>query len=353
MFKLRTLFIVGAGASCEFGLPPGSGLAKLIAQKVDISSKRYRSYEEEDDGYGNGDPDIALAMQRLAPHNIDPLIAAANVIRDGVQMSSSIDDFLDVHGDNETIKTIGKIAIVKSILEAERGSKLFFDRSNIYNRMKVSDFEDSWLIKFVRMLGRNVAKKDREYIFQNVSFISFNYDRCIEHCLYHALQQLYSISAMEAGEILKTLTVLHPYGKVGELKTDAQPGIEFGGEHHALSANYIGLSNDIKTYTEQVDDEPELAALHDQMRRAEKIVFLGFAYHDQNMKLLRPDSGINGKRVYGTAYGMSHGDVDVVRAQILNFFMDSDRLNMKDFIDIRNDLTCAGLFDQYTRSLPD
>jgi hypothetical protein len=70
------------------------------------------------------------------------------------------------------------------------------------------------------------------------------------------------------------------------------------------------------------------------------------------MKLLKPESGLPEKKVYGTAHGMSRSDVNIVRNQILRFFRDADRLNMKEFIDIRNDLKCADLFDQYSRSLP-
>jgi hypothetical protein len=37
MFKSKTLFVVGAGASCEVGLPTGEKLKGLIAQKVNIA----------------------------------------------------------------------------------------------------------------------------------------------------------------------------------------------------------------------------------------------------------------------------------------------------------------------------
>jgi hypothetical protein len=39
MFKRRTLFVVGAGASYEFGLPLGPALAATIAKKADIKSR--------------------------------------------------------------------------------------------------------------------------------------------------------------------------------------------------------------------------------------------------------------------------------------------------------------------------
>ena len=36
MFHRKTLFILGAGASAEIGLPVGGGLASVIASKMDV-----------------------------------------------------------------------------------------------------------------------------------------------------------------------------------------------------------------------------------------------------------------------------------------------------------------------------
>jgi len=37
MFKSKTLFVVGAGASQEAGLPTGTELKSIIAEKLDIT----------------------------------------------------------------------------------------------------------------------------------------------------------------------------------------------------------------------------------------------------------------------------------------------------------------------------
>jgi hypothetical protein len=49
---------------------------------------------------------------------------AAWLIRDGIILANSIDDFLDVHQHDEEVVRYGKAAIVKCILEAERSSKI-------------------------------------------------------------------------------------------------------------------------------------------------------------------------------------------------------------------------------------
>jgi hypothetical protein len=204
------------------------------------------------------------------------------------------------------------------------------------------------------MLGRGVPKEEIEDIFENVAFIVFNYDRCIEHCLLHALQQLYSLPEKAAADVLGKLTIVHPYGMVGYLKTEiAQAGVSFGGEARALSEDYYALSGRIKTYTEQVSDPDELKPIHDEVIKAERIVFLGFAFHDQNLALIKPRASIKRKDIYATAFGMSESDVDVVKAQLLNFFEGEEREIMDNgHIIIRRDLKCSDMFDQYTKSFP-
>jgi hypothetical protein len=53
------------------------------------------------------------------------------------------DDFLDIHQKNKFANMAGKAAIVRAILEAERASKLFYDRSNANNKLDMGRVEDT------------------------------------------------------------------------------------------------------------------------------------------------------------------------------------------------------------------
>lgn len=348
MFKKRTLFIVGAGASKEFRLPLGTDLASAIARKTDFKSRRY------DDGSHTGDPYILNAFARREQNKVNEFIQAGYRIRDGVQLSHSIDDFLDIYASDPFVNRAGKMAIVRAVLEAEASSTLHFDMSNIYNKIKVSQFEDTWLVKFMRTLVRGVAKENASTVFDNVSFIVFNYDRCIEHLLFYGLQQVFSFSREQAADILSHLEIIHPYGQVADLRTSIDSkGVQYGGEGDPQLVDYYVLSDEIKTYTEKVDDDKELAPIHREVERAERMVFLGFGFHDQNLALIKPKAPIKRRDIYATAYGMSASDVNVVRSQLLDFFVGNERAMMDTGrIQIRNDLTCAALFDQYSKSLP-
>ena len=121
MFKQKTVFVVGAGASAEYKLPVGSELAGIISKKLDVNYDRYAQEPK------SGDIELWQQLHYAHQDDVDKYQQAALLIRDGVLLSSSIDDFLDVHNENERAIHVGKATIVRSILEAERRSSLFYD----------------------------------------------------------------------------------------------------------------------------------------------------------------------------------------------------------------------------------
>jgi hypothetical protein len=332
MFNRRTLFVCGAGTSFEAGLPLGVGLAKSIAAKMDV---RFRGGQQE----GGGDFDLYGDMKQALPNTQNDHIKAAWVIRDGLGFAQSIDDFLDQHRSNAHVNTYGKAAIVKTVLEAERESNLYF------NPFKDEQFSgdritDTWFVKFMYMLGRGIPKENVREIFDNVAFIVFNYDRCIEFFLLHALQRLYSIGENEAAAILADLTIIHPYGSIGTLRQ-----VAFG----STRADYVNLAKGIRTYTEQVETAGEIAV---ELARAKCMVFLGFAYHSQNLKIIQPDPLIQTIPVYGTAFKMSDSDVGVVSQKLVDFFSPNIGLQTRRaLVKLENKMKCVDLFDNYARSL--
>ena len=116
--------------------------------------------------------------------------------------------------------------------------------------------------------------------------------------------------------------------------------------------NYVSLAEGIKTYTEQANSDLQ-GTLSEMLENAQHIVFLGFAYYDQNIALLTPGEDLGDKKVYGTAYGMSDSDVEVVMQQIRRWFRQDGFVaaHTQSWITIENKLKCADLFDNYAKSL--
>jgi hypothetical protein len=234
----------------------------------------------------------------------------------------------------------GKAAIVKAILEAERNSTLYYNRFED-QQFDITKFSDTWFVRFMHILGRNIPVEEVETIFKNVAFIIFNYDRCVEFFLLNALQVLYGITERDAQGCMNSLHIIHPYGTVPD-------NIPFG----QTRADYLSLSDRIKTYTEQVGDVSMTEHLVTELEEAEHIIFLGFAFHDQNIALLTPKNQMAAsKRIYGTAYGMSDSDVEVVGLQIDKWFTGSNAsIYRSKMIRLENKLKCADLFENYARS---
>jgi hypothetical protein len=205
----------------------------------------------------------------------------------------------------------------------------------------VSPIANTWFVKFMHMLGRGVPKEDVREILDKVAFVVFNYDRCVEHFLKHALRKLYHINEDEAASIVADLHIIHPYGVI-------PANVPYGN----TSADYVRIASQIKTYTEQLGAGDVIEAIAAELHRAKSIVFLGFAYHGQNMDLLRPAKSGPPHPVYGTAFGMSDSDIDIVSHDVSGFFEPRmDTRTRTRMIRLENKLTCAQLFDNYARSL--
>jgi hypothetical protein len=123
-----------------------------------------------------------------------------------------------------------------------------------------------------------------------------------------------------------------------------------------LNAGELALN--IKTFMEGADEnsadyQSMLSYLHD----SEKVIFLGFAFHEQNMKLLFPvkitehhnknnPSILISSRYYGTCYGISEDDQDVIKRNTKN--MNS---RVTDIKFCGTNVKCAGLFNSFWHSL--
>jgi hypothetical protein len=317
MFNRRTLFVLGAGSSAEVDLPVGKKLAESIGSKMDIR------FEFGNKSICSGDMALYSQMTGQMRYNVQEFQQAAWLIRDGIGLAQSIDDFLDIHRNNANLNLYGKAAIVKAVLEAEHGSKLYFDRnSGTGAAFDPSRLADTWFVKFMHMLSRGIPRENVREIFEGLSFINFNYDRCVEFFLANALQKLHGISEDEAADILTDLQIIHPYGVVEK--------VPFG----ATSANYLELAAGIKTYTEQLGEQDVTQGIKNEIQRAECIVFLGFAYHRQNMQILTPDT---------EAVGWFLRSIEASRNHPIAHFMLAAALALLGSLDQARAATKAGL----------
>jgi len=108
LFKPNTLLILGAGACQEVGMPTGKALAEKIAT---LCSQTKRP---DDQLFG----DLHAAVRDMT--EMSQLLDAASIIRTGVCRAESIDRFIDKRDDNQDVRSVGKITIVRAIQMAEQ-----------------------------------------------------------------------------------------------------------------------------------------------------------------------------------------------------------------------------------------
>jgi hypothetical protein len=368
MLKSKTVFVLGAGASKEVNLPIGSELRKIIAKRLEFK------FDTFDHLQGSGDRKLFEMLNSKYRKEINTYLNACRLIRDGIIHADSIDDFIDDHKNNEYVVACGKLAIFMSILEAERNSKLYYKDTHIDDTINFDAIDDTWYSKFFKLIAKNISKDKIQDIFNNISVIIFNYDRCLEHYLVHATASKYAISLNDAEELVKKLTIYHPYNVVGEyFKNTGKPRIKFGEDiYNSLSIDDI--MQNIKTYTEEVEQGDELINRHYQkqfigsaiapvqtdfmimsniqngLKNSDIIVFLGMAYHPHNMSLLK-----NGfpKRIFATCEGISDSDKTEIQSMFYRLYCPGNMpprvVGNKQFINFAK--KCSDLFSEYRISL--
>ncbi len=348
----KTVYIIGAGASQEAGLPTGDRLKKTISGMLNICFTRGALI--------TGDPLLTQALQERAREFDRPkaekvmrsYINAAQQISKGMPLAASIDNYIDAHPGNDEVALCGKLAIVRSILSAEGISRLAVNTSDPHPSMAPDSLDETWYVPFFKLLTENCSYGDmlRERL-GSIVFIVFNYDRCIEHFMYHALQIYYEneITGKEAAELVKNMNIYHPYGSVGSLPwyTDGD-SMEFGTEPKI--PKLLQLTKKIKTYTEGTDpDSSEISEIRNHIDSAHKLVFLGFAFHELNMQLLKaketPGSPARQLKYYATTHGFSESDKKAIHIQI-------NRLHAGTFVEREmSKHKCAAFFQEFSKSL--
>lgn len=321
----------------------------MVARALDI---RY------DGGYMpiNGDDSIAEAFRELArvhdPQRADvnPFLHTSWRIRDAMPQAISIDNFIDSHRGDARLTICGKLAIARCILDAESNSTLFVNRREPYPKIDFSRVQPTWFNSFFQLLTENCQEPDLDDRLAKVAVVTFNYDRCIEHYLHGALQNYYGVSPERATQALAHLQVFHPYGSVGPLPWQQRAGsIDYGAT--VGGRNLIEAIKGLRTFTEGVDpDTSQVEAIRTTLRDASRLAFLGFAFHRLNLALLFPGlkegEQVLNRPTFATGLGISRADCHEIANELSNLgAIFSERFQF------RNELTCAGLFNEYWRSL--
>lgn len=339
MIRSQTIFVVGAGASFELGLPLGDTLLEGIGKGLNYTVDPFgRS--------GDGDQRVYREFEREAQktgRSLAKYIEAAWRVRDAAHLGLSIDNVIHQQKDDELFSWCAKLAIAQRILMAESKSSLRVHENN--RRMTWPEVRGTWLGGFAQLLVQDVEKRNVENIFDKVSVISFNYDRTIRRFLPYALASQFALALNFANEVSGKLKIFHPYGSLGKLPWEGSGDAnEFGCQRCSLAS----VANNILTFTERVADDESLAEMQAAISSAKRVVFLGFGYLAQNMELLTRGVEGQARQVLGTSYGLSDPDRQLVNSQLGYLFEERQRGFKEAQL---SSLKCADFIRENFRSL--
>ena len=297
MVTVPTLFVLGAGASIPYGYPSGKGLRRKIVEDL----------EPDLDSHFNKDSSLDSFEKEQYKEKAKKLM---NVF--GNAPIESIDKFLAL---NPSFEDIGKLAIAFLILEYEKKSS--------FNESLKKPNQDWYSHLFNQMTSSFKSPDDYMKFKDNkVSFITFNYDRSLEHVLLSGFRNAFYDNRgqieMEMVDISSwhenyfPFPLIHVYGQIGE------PGWLWGRDYREMYdfQKIKTYSKGIRVIGERTENSND--KIGKMFAEAKKIYFLGFGYADENLEAIGIKDNLREDHdIYGTAFDSTDNEMERIKRKLI------------------------------------
>ena len=265
MIETPTALLLGAGASMPYGFPSGEELMQEILEKIRPNSGKelFRVLL----GFG------------FKPKDIDDFYT-------GLKHSQkfSVDEFLERRPE---FMKIGKMAITLTLSTYEKKDELFEQKSD----------KDWYRYLWVKLSDTTFDDFDKNQL----SIITFNYDRSIEHFLFTAMRALYRESEQDCEKKLKKIPIIHVHGRLGALPWQGKNGRSYNNKIYLDEV--VKISGQIKIMKEQDDSPREFEEAVRILSSVEKVCILGFGYNPRNLQRLKAKEIFQDFKAIGTTLG--------------------------------------------------
>ena len=320
---MSDVFIIGAGCSVPYGFPTGATLMQnlkdfdyrdhfefaaqhlldrhylfdLYPERLRITYSEYKNKANQIGGYNT-----RLNSEKQTINNIVSSIVKdfAKSIRHSMMVST--DEFLKNRlGQKQNEQAdFGKRLIAREILDAERESEVQYDSDD--GKVKTKKY---WLgnIDWIQHLLSLIDQQDNwEEILKQTVFLTFNYDRVLEYCIFLYLTSDKQYADAAAHAFIKDMKIFHVNGFIGSLEE-----IPFGAVENG---KYQEIAKRMETVWEKREkhDESEKAKYREFLKNAQRVYFMGFSYIPGNLESIgipRDEKIIQNAKVYATAMGLS------------------------------------------------
>ena len=301
------VFIIGAGCSVPYGFPTGAMLMQKL-KNFDYGEKLPRN-----DEYPIGDLFLVNLYQERFGYSI-----ANNIGLHGSKYAWSLPSTKDEDLYNQLMDEIvlpfsqsirhSMMVSTDEFLKNRLGQKQneqadFGKRLIAYEILKAEQASRLGNIDWIQHLLSRIDQQDKwEEILKQTVFLTFNYDRVLEYCIFLYLTSDKQYADAEAYAFIKEMQIYHVNGFIGPLEE-----IPFGAVENG---KYQEIAQRMETVWEkrQNRDESEKEKYQGFLKNAERVYFMGFSYIPDNLESIGIPRGaeiIRNAKVYATAMGLS------------------------------------------------
>jgi hypothetical protein len=242
-------------------------------------------------------------MFRRAPEFLVRMLSAA-----------SIDNFLDQHKDELDLVITLKCGIVYAIAKHEMSSKIGMGRQNLDEIVRSNS--NYFLFDLMNFVVRGHQVNNITQSLENLTFITFNYDRCIERYLEQWLVYRFGTSA---AQLARSVNILHVYGSIDNYFESEfeSPFLRKGETPYSNPIAIVPqLATRIKLFTEQ-EDTAIPGRIASIVRSSQVLCFLGFGFEEQNMRFFT--EGFRHHDVFATAFGLGKANTEFLTKRLTQF----------------------------------
>jgi hypothetical protein len=315
IFMKKTLLVLGAGASKDFCriFPTGLELIKEINYHF-LTEKKYPEVHQADGIYlsalmndivrtFNDDTDLFKIIKNQL-WDIQ-LHYEWKSLRNNSDNPVSIDNFIKTNIENGKLNPKAENIIQYSIYYLLKGTEQAYTEGDY-------DKKDNWIAELVKTL----SAQDFNSIYENMTVITFNYDRIFEKYFVDYLNEFIFLGSEESLSLQKN--IIHVYGSLGSLNEVA----------FDLPNSQVDILKQKYRQIELVDRRKQLTLPIADAEKYREIHFIGFGYDDTNLGLLNLKQ-FPSASLHGTAYYYTNSQIRFLKTK---YNINAEPITCKDYI---------------------
>jgi hypothetical protein len=256
MIRTPTTFVVGAGASCAYGLPAA---AELHSRALQLSANK----------------ELWQLLYQAGAGDVNELNAFFADLKECP--APSIDAFLEHRQHLPEYMKIGRFVIAALMGEAM-----------VAARRHQPEIDEDWLAEVIEHMRAGCPTwLDFARSHESLRFVTFNFDTIIEERLRRAVSALYrgAVPPVDVDSTLSRFPVIHVHGQVPPPPTVPLVANDFRGLPDAWIRWVQQAASQLHVVQDEIDPSI-LAEARGALKQAKVVCFLGFAYASENLSRL-------------------------------------------------------------------